>query len=339
MHRRARAVTEPGTEASLTSALRPSGRGRSALLKAALTLIVLVALFIFLPRDALIGALQKVSLPLFAAALSGLLIGHVVASQKWLLLLRACGARCTRVEALQAHGAGLFANLCLPSLVGGDVVRAAFVASGGRSLAPVAVGTLGDRVIDTAGLLLLAGAGAAVAPGALPGPTLPVLVGGAALFAIGVGIGPRILRAVRPEWVPTRAQGLVTQLQTAVSSLESRPGTTLAAAALSVLVQAGFVVLNAALGSAVGIEVPLSVWFVAWPLAKLIALAPVSLGGLGVREAALAGLLAGFGVEPALAVAESLLWEAALISLGLVAGAAAFGSRRFTHRTLAEETG
>jgi uncharacterized membrane protein YbhN (UPF0104 family) len=330
-------VTEPESAASASAALRPTGRGRSALLKAAITVAVLTALFAFLPRDTLVGALRQMSLPLFAAALFGLLIGHVVASQKWRLLLRACGAQCTRIEALQAHGAGLFANLCLPSLVGGDVVRAAFISTGARSLPPIAVGSLGDRVIDTAGLLLLAGAGAAIAPGALPGPTLPVLATGGALFALGMGFGPRIIRALRPEWVPARARGLLTQLQAAVAGLQAHPGSTLLAAALSVAIQAGFVVLNAVLGSAVGIEVPLSVWFVAWPLAKLIALAPVSLGGLGVREAALAGLLAGFGVEPALAVAESLLWEAALISLGLVAGAAAFGSRRFTHRTLAEE--
>ena len=34
-----------------------------------------------------------------------------------------------------------------------------------------------------------------------------------------------------------------------------------------------------------------AVWLLAWPLAKLIALAPVSLGGIGVREVALATLL------------------------------------------------
>ena len=46
----------------------------------------------------------------------------------------------------------------------------------------------------------------------------------------------------------------------------------------------------------------------------------VSLGGIGVREVAIAGLLAPFGIEPALAVAQSLSWEAVLVGSGLFAG-------------------
>ena len=330
-------MSESDRALGLWSTLRASGRGRSALWKAALTLAVLGALLAFLPRDTLISALRLTPPSLWLGALLGLLAGHLVAAQKWRLLLRACGVRCTPVEALQAHGAGLFANLCLPSLVGGDVVRAGLISSGGRSLTLVAVGSLGERVIDVAALLVLAALGAALVPGALPAPTLPVLGGLGALLALGAGLGPRALQALRPEWVPARARGILTQVEVAVAELQAHPGPALTAAGLSVMIQAGFVGLNAALGSALGIEVPLAVWFLAWPLAKLIALLPVSLGGLGVREAALAGLLAAFGVEPALAVAQSLLWQAALIALGLVAGGAALGSRRFTDRAPAEE--
>jgi len=85
-------------------------------------------------------------------------------------------------------------------------------------------------------------------------------------------------------------------------------------------IQASFVLLNAFLGAAIGLQAPLHVWFLAWPLAKLVALLPVSLGGLGVREVALAGLLQPFGVPAALAVAQSLLWETILVAGGLTAG-------------------
>ena len=69
---------------------------------------------------------------------------------------------------------------------------------------------------------------------------------------------------------------------------------------------------------------PLAVWAVAWPLAKIAAFLPVSLGGIGVREAALTGLLATFGVDPALAVAQGLLWRSGLMALGLLGGALTF---------------
>ena len=51
-----------------------------------------------------------------------------------------------------------------------------------------------------------------------------------------------------------------------------------------------------------------------------------------IKRLALAGLLTAFGVESAAAVGQSLLWQAALITLGLVAGALSFGSRRFIER-------
>lgn len=39
---------------------------------------------------------------------------------------------------------------------------------------------------------------------------------------------------------------------------------------------------------AIGLEVSTSAWLLAWPLAKIVALVPASLGGIGVREVALA---------------------------------------------------
>ena len=57
------------------------------------------------------------------------------------------------------------------------------------------------------------------------------------------------------------------------------------------------------LASGVGVEAPLEIWFFAWPLAKILAIAPVSLGGIGVREASLAALMAPFGADAAGVVA------------------------------------
>jgi len=106
-----------------------------------------------------------------------------------------------------------------------------------------------------------------------------------------------------------------------LDALFAQPGTALAAFVMSVLVQSSFVGLNIVLARAIGIEIEAAAWMLAWPLAKLIALLPVSLGGIGVREVALAAFLAPFGVEATLAVAQSLAWEGVLIGAGLVCGA------------------
>ena len=61
-------------------------------------------------------------------------------------------------------------------------------------------------------------------------------------------------------------------------------------------------------------------WFIAWPLAKLSAMLPVSLGGLGVREAALALILARYGISFSHSVGLGLLWESVLVAGAAIGG-------------------
>jgi uncharacterized membrane protein YbhN (UPF0104 family) len=81
------------------------------------------------------------------------------------------------------------------------------------------------------------------------------------------------------------------------------------------------------LGRAAGVEASYEVWLTAWPLAKLIALVPISLAGLGVREAALVALMRPFGAPAAAVMAAGLLWQALLVGGGLVGGLVVLGSR------------
>jgi uncharacterized membrane protein YbhN (UPF0104 family) len=89
---------------------------------------------------------------------------------------------------------------------------------------------------------------------------------------------------------------------------------------MSLLIQGFFVLQNVLIGTAMGIDVPVAVWFVAWPLAKLASLAPLSLGGIGVREGVMAALMVPFSVPATLAVAASLVWQTVMYALGLFGG-------------------
>jgi uncharacterized membrane protein YbhN (UPF0104 family) len=71
-------------------------------------------------------------------------------------------------------------------------------------------------------------------------------------------------------------------------------------------------------------------WLFAWPLAKLSALVPITQGGIGVREATLVGLLAPFGAPPVFTAAVGLLFQAIVISGGLIAGLIALLIGRFS---------
>ncbi len=107
----------------------------------------------------------------------------------------------------------------------------------------------------------------------------------------------------------------------ALRQLRRNPAVALRGLTLSLIIQGGFVLLNALAGRAVGIDVhasPPGSWSGRWPRSP--ACCRSASGGLAVREASLAGLLLPFGVPAARSVVCSLLWQSVLIIGGLTGG-------------------
>lgn len=293
-------------------------RRRGLLLRGAVTGLLLAGLFWLLPRETILAALGRMPAGLWLLVGLGFLAGHALSACKWWGLLRACGVRPTLRSVLRAHAAGLGANLFLPSLVGGDLVRAGLASRAGGGLEAVAVATVADRGVDTAALLLLIAAATPLLPPAAGASAWHLLLVIAALFTFAVllGLGALLLT----EKLPSKLRAPARRVRTALGALARRPGHAAVAVLMAVAVQGGFVLLNLEIGAAVGLDLPAAAWFVVWPLAKLAALVPVSLGGIGVREVALAALVASFGVAPGLAVGQALVWETVLVAGGLLAG-------------------
>jgi glycosyltransferase 2 family protein len=287
------------------------------LVRISVSLLVLGLTLWFLPARAVWHAMTTVPLRVWLLALATFMAGHVVSALKWRLLIG--GSTIPIGRAVTAHFAGLTANLCLPGAAGGDVVRAGLVLRDAAVKAPIAVGSLADRVLDTLGLLLLAVPGAALTL-TKNGSALALLVKLALVLAAGVGgalaVALLLLRLPQPPTV----KRLALSLREAVTALKRRPTALVVCLLLSMSVQTLFIGVNMLLASNSGLVLPAAAWFFAWPLAKLLALAPFSLGGLGVREASLAALLAPLGASPPLVVAVGLLWQSILFASGLLGG-------------------
>jgi uncharacterized membrane protein YbhN (UPF0104 family) len=291
---------------------------RGWILRALGSALALGLLFAFLPMDEVAGAFARVPPGLFLLTLALFLLGHAVAAAKWRMLLGA-GAF-PYGQALRAHLAGLAANLCLPGMAGGDVVRAGLVVGRAGDLAHVAAASLADRLIDTLALALLAGTGLLLVAG---NGALLVLETGAFLLVVTGGafwVFPRLMPVLAERLPKLPAKGLLMKLATAFGGLARRPAALLAALLLSFAIQAGFTLLAMRLAEAIGVIAPFGAWAFAWSLAKILAVLPVSLGGLGVREAGLAALMAPFGLPAAGVVAAGLLWQAVLWAGGLLGG-------------------
>lgn len=288
---------------------------------------IIGALLRFLPLHLLAEAIRRVPLATFLAILLGYLCAHAVGIAKWRMVVNAAGAQLDFRTSAQCYTGGLFGTLFLPSIIGGDVVRLAVGLRRSPNPAAVLAGNVADRFMDVAaqgGLVLL---GILLLPGALPaslqGQAQKVLLylGTAVLILILCGV---FLYRPLLKGRSVRFRRRLARLRHAMRSVSGAPHVLLGAWLLGTAIQTAFLVLTAKLAQACGLVLPLRDWFFAWPLAKLAAVLPLTQGGIGVREAALVGLLSPFGAAPHLVLAAGLVWEAVVITGGLLSGAVAF---------------
>ncbi len=298
-----------------------NARGRISWgVRLAASILVLTVIFSLVPLRDVVAAIRNVEPRDWLVALVVFLVGHVVSAAKWQLLADS-GAGFPAV--LRAHFSGLVANLCLPGVAGGDVVRAGLLYRRVADKRRLAVGSVADRLIDTLGLLLIAAVGLLLA--------LPLFASGIHLLAsigvilaasavgaiVAVRLYPRLLQRL-----PTngRLRRIGEQVGGGVQALLAQPLQLALCLMLSMAVQVAFIAVNIMLAVEAGVEVPVAAWFFAWPLSKLIATLPISAGGLGVREASLAGFLGPFGAAPTAVIATGLLWQTILLAAGLLGG-------------------
>ena len=312
------------TSKTPSPATRPKKLPLTWFLRLAVSAVVLIVIFRIVPIEQVWSEARRLSLALWLAALGLFLMGHAAATVKWRLLI---GEGVSFPQAFQAHLAGLAANLCLPGLGGGDVVRAALVFPSAKDASQLVVGSVADRMLDILGLLLIAVAGAFLASRPEQGAQrqlLWVLLAGVVVLVVLFPAAILLDRAVKHTIPRGRIGRLVVRAASATVYLVRRPGRLVLCLAISMAVQATFVAINIAFALAVQVEAPIAAWFFAWSTAKIVAIAPISLGGLGVREAVMASLLAPFGADPAQVIAIGLIWQTVLYASGLIAVLAQF---------------
>ena len=254
------------------------------------------------------------------------IVVHGFGTLKWRFFMRLCGVRLGWLDGFRCYGAGLFANLCLPTVVGGDVLRAGLAMAATRKKTAVVLGSLVDRVADFISLATLAVAGfiaawgpasQSVASKAGEANWKPVLIAGG-LAVIGIAAAALVWRRWRPHG---KVRKIFLETLVAFRRLRRQLLPALLGLLLSLSLQFTLLLVQRELGVQMGMPRDLAQWMFIWPTAKVLAMAPISIGGLGVREAVWVWLASLFGIRKELAVSTSLAWQAVLIVGGLMGGA------------------
>lgn len=252
--------------------------------------------------------------PLLAIAVTGMsFFALLVQACKTSLLLREkTVAAILRVSIISQIYSVLFLGQ-----FGGDIAKAGYLIRSASELHRIVAAVLFDRITSLIGLLLIGLAGLLIDTqqfDPIIAPTLALamaalLMALLALFALTDTSSARLVK-----WLPDRVGRHLFDTVEAVRVFSSSLPTLLASIAMGVAFQ-GVVVINCSwLGSGLGINLPLSTWAVVICVMSLVLLLPISIGGIGLRDVTLVGLLGSCGVASDLALALSL----ALLGLQLV---------------------
>ncbi len=305
-----------------------SRAGLRALLHYGGSVVALLLLFRFLPGRQVLHALGKLPAQLWIAIIVAYLATHLLGVTKWRLMINAAGAGVGWLRAARCYFAGLFGSLFLPSLIGGDLVRVTLAMRYGKAKAGVLLGSFLDRIVDFTALVILAATGALLVPGSLAPQTRRVFLWIAVAVIVGLALAAVFATLIPFRRLSFRMRRRAVSLRRAARAVIRQPRAAASALCISLAAQLSFIGLSVILAEACGLRLLFRAWLFAWPIAKLSAAIPITQGGIGVREAALAGLLVPFGAPPALTVAAGLAWEAVVISGALVGGAFALGAKR-----------
>ncbi len=283
--------------------------------KVAVSVLVLYLIFRGTDLGKITGFMAKSSKPLWAAALFLMILSQLISTFRWRILLRPLDFDLPWSRVFTIYFTGMFFSLFLPTIVGGDGVKTFYIAGDWRRVPAALYTLLADRTIGLAAMLLFTLFGLPVVWNIWPrwlvvGLPLSVLLFYLLLvylpvFSSGLLMLNRRLREVPSErlfvyWEKPEASGK--------------------AWLLSLLIHACLVLSHILLAEALGMAIPLSAWAVIYPLSALAGFLPISLSGVGPREAAYVYLTGLYGVARETALAFGIMWFSVVLVNGLAGG-------------------
>jgi hypothetical protein len=279
----------------------------------------------------------------FGLSLATFAVAQVLLAVRWWLLLRAQSIYIDVRAAIRLFFLGLFYNNVMPGSVGGDLLKAWYIAKHTDKRLEGVLSVFVDRVVGLAGLVFmaifaylvfvrghiagLAETKATGSPGWLSQHQGVILWAGVVVVAVPAialvhPYGRLKLRQVAGRAM-RRGMDLLRRVKDALVVYCSKPVMVLSAFILTFISQSIVIASFWLLGRNLAIEAGPKYYFVVFPVMWVVGAVPISIAGLGVVEGGIPWwfkLLAGTPAEPAMALAlcQRFVWVLASLPGGLV---------------------
>jgi uncharacterized membrane protein YbhN (UPF0104 family) len=298
------------------------------LLRMGLSVCLLAWLISRADPDDLLKAILDLSFYAWAVAFLMYLASQVVSSIRWYFLAHALDFSGPWTTYLKYYFVGMYFNLFLPTCVGGDVLKMHYISRGAPKKLKATYSVVADRLFGLAAMFLL-GAGAVL----IGHDILPryyehlICVTGICIIALFLGL-PLACKLLGSAW-PEIGKRLAILLV-----FWEKPKALFAGLSLSLVLQALGMGAVALLANDMGLGLPATFYFAAFPMVAILTILPISFNGIGIREGGFIYFLGLKGISAEKALTLSLSFFAIQVLAGLIGGLGyAFGF----HKKLLED--
>jgi uncharacterized protein (TIRG00374 family) len=262
------------------------------------------------------------------AAILVYLLVQIISAYRWYCLLRPLEIRVPFRRVVGLYFVGMFSSLFLPAVIGGDVVKIYYLKKEAGSLTEATTSVFLDRDLGLLALLVIAtiaaGFGGTRFNGLPLAPVFGLLIVGFALANLALFYRPTysLLHKALKLFKLKKSDEKVERLFKSFNTYRGHAGVIAIAIVLSVVIQMGGIAVNMAAGAGIGLHTDRGAvdYLVFVPAISLISMIPVSINGMGWREAAYIVLFTSAGGEKSSATMLALLWLVVLVVTSLPGG-------------------
>ena len=250
---------------------------------------------------------------------------QAITACRWFILLKD-SMNISYSKLLSIYFVGMFFNNFMPSMVGGDVAKGYYLYKVSGKGGAVVASLFMDRYAGFTALMAITVVATLIGYHLVHGSIIPLLL--VALIGIYV-IGSLVL------WVESfhgwalkmmsklKLFGLNEKIDSLYQSIMKYKGfyrTLFKALVLSLILQSAVIISYYILAVGLGMSLPFGYFFLLIPITSVVAMLPISLAGLGIREGAFVFLFTKVGATQAQALSLSLVWFFVSVFINLLGG-------------------
>ncbi|MBI3991602.1 MAG: flippase-like domain-containing protein [Candidatus Omnitrophica bacterium] len=299
----------------------------SILLRVGVSIILLIFLFRMVDRKNLVEIIKNVDKLLLLVAFLTLFLSYALCLFRWDMLLKAAHIHLPLKRVIISSAGGMFFSLFLPSTIGGDLVRSIDLAVHTKKSHEVVATVLLDRLSGYIGLVAVA--------------LLSLLFGWSfvqdntsVLFSVAIITGilitvllilfnkflyskiNKLLHSPQAGKIREFIKGLHQEMHIFRHHKDIVAKNLIISLAIQVMSPVTFYIIALSLG----VKINALYFFIFIPIIGAITLLPISLGGLGLRDATTIFFFAKAGVGKDMAFAMSLVSFSLMLILGVTGG-------------------